>query len=318
MTATDTPISISVNFDSINEATGFPEGFRDPSFFVGFDRFAELVSKHGLNACLYVVGRDLENPEVRARLRDWTEAGFEVGSHSLSHPPNLGCLPLSALRHEVGEAHKRIGDALGTPPTGFIAPAWSSSRRMLDVLLEFGYRYDTSIFPSAAIVPVMMKVAFNHLRNASRLRRIINRADWLYWTHLPRTPFVAGRGWSRARSEDLESGRALVELPLPSRNRLSIPHWHTKGFLFGWDSHYSELERLLTEHPFFYYLVHPADFMASEDLPAGLRHSLERFQVPVSEKLARLDGAFARMAASGRPATTMQGLADAAISPLGL
>lgn len=316
MTASATPISVSVNFDSMNEALGFPEGFRDPSFFVGFDRFADLIAKHGLKATLYVLGRDLEHPDVRARLREWTAAGFEVGSHSLSHPANLGRLPAAALRREIGEAHARIGEALGTAPTGFIAPSWSASARMLDMLLEFGYRHDTSVFPSAALFPVMLKVAVNHLRDGARLRRIVNRADWMYWTHLPRTPFAAGPGWRRAAPEDVAAGRALVELPLPGRDRLRIPHWHTKGFLLGWDGHYGELARLLSDHPFFYYLIHPADFVSSDDLPGGVSHSLERVEVPIAEKLARLDEAFALMAASKRPAATMQGLADSAIPTL--
>ena len=95
--ANDTPISISLNFDSLNEAARFPKGFIDPSFFKGFDRISDLLAKRNLKATILIIGRDLVNPEIRDRVADWGKAGFEIGNHSYSHHCNLGALPPKIL-----------------------------------------------------------------------------------------------------------------------------------------------------------------------------------------------------------------------------
>ena len=42
------PISISLNFDSINESLGFPNNFYDPSYFAGVDRVIKILNKYNI------------------------------------------------------------------------------------------------------------------------------------------------------------------------------------------------------------------------------------------------------------------------------
>lgn len=303
-----TPIALNVNFDSLSEAFGFPAGFRDPSFFEGFDRLAELAGELGAPLTLYVVARDLEHPEVFARVREWAQAGHEVGSHSYSHPGNLGAMPPQEMRDEVGRAHDLIAECIGAPPKGFIAPSWSTSPALLRLLRELGYRYDSSLFPSLALYPVMAKVALNHWRAPERFRRIVRRGDWTLPLSRPLRPFLSGPAYRPAEAED---GEPIVVLPMPSRTRLSFPLWHTVGFLFGWRWFHEALERYAREVPYFYYLMHPADFTGAEDVDSRHRHALERFEVPLPEKLARLRESLQILKASGRPFRRMHELADA-------
>ncbi len=297
-----TPISISVNFDSLNEAFGFPKGFTDPSFFRGFDRVVELLAKRGLTATFFVIGRDLEDPETRDRVRAWHRAGFEIGNHSYSHPMNLGALQRDDIAFEVERSHALIAETTGDAPEGFIAPSWSNSRALVEVLMRLGYTYDTSHFPSAMLLPLSCRVALNHRRDKDRWYRAIHRKDWLAWATKPRLPFrVPGQ-------HDREND--LIVFPLPSRGRFTIPNWHTKGFFLGWDRHYRELEKLAATHPYLYYLIHPGDFVGAEDLEGSpYAHSLERMSLPLKEKLARLDEAFSVLAAAGREARSMAGMA---------
>lgn len=302
-----TPIGVSVNFDSMGEALGFPKGFKDPSYFSGYDRIVELAARENMPLTFYLIGRDLENPEVHARVKDWASAGHEIGSHSYSHHMNLGALPVAQIEEELNKAHSIIGEATGSAPEGFIAPAWASSRRVIAHLISLGYTYDTSLFPSAALWAMCAKIAWNHRSDPGRRRRAINRRDWFDWLSKPRTAFLTD---SQYRPQTvLADVDRLVVLPLPSRNRLSIPVWHTKGFMFGWEQHAADLQQLLTTFPYFYYVIHPADVLDADDLPSGHAHALERMNVPVSEKLARLGEVFSQLAHSRREMLAVRGLA---------
>ena len=106
-----------------------------------------------------------------------------------------------------------------------------------------------------------------------------------------------------------KSSRSLLVLPLPTVSRFAPAIWHTVGFIFGWDRLRAGLDRLLQDHPGFYYLIHPADFLGPNDLDTRYNHNLARMGVPLDEKLARLSEMFSIIAASGRPRTSMAGLA---------
>ena len=308
--ANETPISISLNFDSLNEAARFPKGFIDPSFFKGFDRVSDLLAKRNLKATIFIIGRDLTNPEIRDRVADWGKAGFEIGNHSYSHHCNFGALPPKVLIEEITLSHNLIAEATGKEPKGFIAPAWANSQFMIKQLVNLEYVYDTSLFPSAALFPMVLKIALNHLNYPERFWRILNRRDWLQWMIKPIHPFLTNSEYKVIDKRKLNMKGELVVLPLPTRSRFSIPHWHTKGFIFGWESHYKELNSLLETYNYMYYLIHPADFMSVDDLPLGYAHNLERFQVPVEEKIARLDEAFRLLEKSGRTSKTMIDLSN--------
>ena len=79
------PIAIDINFDSLNENLGFPSAFKDPSFFEVFDNFLYFSDKYNFKYSIYIIGKDLENPELKARVKDWSQAGHEIGNHI--YPP---------------------------------------------------------------------------------------------------------------------------------------------------------------------------------------------------------------------------------------
>jgi peptidoglycan/xylan/chitin deacetylase (PgdA/CDA1 family) len=302
----NTPIAIDINFDSFNAALGFPPGFRDPSFFEVFGRFLRFSDRYGFKYSIYVVGRDLENPDNFARVREWAAMGHEIGNHSYSHPTNLGALPLDRLRAEVGRSHDLIAEATGQEPRGFIAPGWSASARLLSVLIDLGYLYDTSIFPSLLIYPSMLKVAANHLHDPAKLRQTVHRRDYLYPFYKPLRPFLSDDRY-RARA-DRQEGRIVV-LPLPALARYRVALWHTLTFVFGVRYVKRQLALMLERLDYFYYLIHPADLSEAADLPPAARHGNERMGVNLAEKMRVMDEMFEVLAASGRPIVTMEEIA---------
>ena len=71
-----TPIAININFDSMSEAYGFPKNICDPTYFKIFDRFLDYSNKYNFKYTIYIIEKDLENPELFSRVKDWNSMGY--------------------------------------------------------------------------------------------------------------------------------------------------------------------------------------------------------------------------------------------------
>jgi len=108
----------------------------------------DLLDQHQAKATFFVVGEVAEqNPEL---IRSIFQRGHEIGCHGYSHTL-LWQLDESLFREELKRFHSVVGGILGdVRMKGFRAPCFSLDNRTkwaLKVLLEFGYQYDSSIFP---------------------------------------------------------------------------------------------------------------------------------------------------------------------------
>ena len=303
-----TPIAININFDSLNQAYGFPEGFRDPSFFEGMDRFLEIANRYKTPLTIFVIGRDLKNQEIYSRVRDWSNAGHEIGNHSWSHPVNLGRLSPEEIKDEILKTHEIITQCTGKEPTGFIAPAWSTSKDLVNALIDLDYLYDTSVFPSILLYPAMIMNAFHFLKQPNEVKKILCRADWLRPIFSPTRPFLAGRKFQILESEEKEE--SILILPLPTINRVLPCIWHSVGFMLGWKLIQNQLKKLLKDHNGFYYLLHPADFLGPADENNRHQHALYRMKIPLEKKIKCIEIIFDQLAQSGRAFSTMHELAS--------
>ncbi len=110
-------------------------------------RVLELFSRHGVRATFFLVGWTAErNPEL---VREILSAGHEIGCHSHLHRA-IWTLRPDDFRADLKQAMAAIEDAAGKKVVGFRAPTFSIVKRTLwalDILLEEGLRYDSSIFP---------------------------------------------------------------------------------------------------------------------------------------------------------------------------
>jgi polysaccharide deacetylase family protein (PEP-CTERM system associated) len=111
------------------------------------DRLLPVLDDCGVKGTFFVQGRVAETfPGLIASL---VEQGHEVQAHGYSHRP-LYSMDRRALRNEVERAKKTVEDASGAPVTAFRAQDFSILARnlwALEVLVEAGYRVDSSIFP---------------------------------------------------------------------------------------------------------------------------------------------------------------------------
>jgi polysaccharide deacetylase family protein (PEP-CTERM system associated) len=107
----------------------------------------ETLAAHDVRATFFMLGRSAEhNP---ALVRDIHRAGHEVASHGWSHR-RLHLLTSETFREEVRRSKAFLEDLTGAAVVGFRAPTFSLDERTawaIDVLVEEGFRYDSSIYP---------------------------------------------------------------------------------------------------------------------------------------------------------------------------
>jgi polysaccharide deacetylase family protein (PEP-CTERM system associated) len=82
-------------------------------------------------------------------VREIADQGHEIASHGYAHRLVYDQSP-AAFREDVRRAKRLLEDVTGMRIDGFRAPSYSITPRSLwaiDVLIDEGYRYDSSIFP---------------------------------------------------------------------------------------------------------------------------------------------------------------------------
>jgi polysaccharide deacetylase family protein (PEP-CTERM system associated) len=108
---------------------------------------ADLLEEAGARATMFVLGCVAERqPELVKRL---AAAGHEIASHGWAHRRVTSKTP-EEFRLAVRRTREVLEDLTGQPVFGYRAPSFSivpSHEWALDVLLEEGYRYDSSLFP---------------------------------------------------------------------------------------------------------------------------------------------------------------------------
>ncbi|MEQ9460762.1 MAG: DUF3473 domain-containing protein [Phycisphaeraceae bacterium] len=83
-------------------------------------------------------------------VREVAAAGHEIACHGDQHD-HLSRLDAARMRADVERARKTLEDLVGEAVVGYRAPTWSVTRRTgwaVDVLLEAGFVYDASVFPT--------------------------------------------------------------------------------------------------------------------------------------------------------------------------
>jgi polysaccharide deacetylase family protein (PEP-CTERM system associated) len=110
-------------------------------------RLLDLLAQHGSSGTFFTVGWLAEREP--ALMKAIVAAGHEVASHTWDHVRITHQTP-AAFRESVRRSKRVIEDLTGASVIGFRAPSFSIVRGTewaLDVLLEEGYRYDSSLFP---------------------------------------------------------------------------------------------------------------------------------------------------------------------------
>jgi polysaccharide deacetylase family protein (PEP-CTERM system associated) len=107
----------------------------------------EILARHKARATFFVLGWVAERqPEL---IRAIAAAGHEIASHGWDHVRVTHQTP-AQFRDSVRRTKSLLEAITGVPVLGFRAPSFSivaGREWALDVLIEEGYRYDSSLFP---------------------------------------------------------------------------------------------------------------------------------------------------------------------------
>ena len=182
MTVNETkPINaISVDVEDWLQSTIDPELPLTDRFRRSTAAVLEAFAARNVRGTFFVLGLAAEKaPEI---VREIQQAGHEIQSHGYGHRLVYDQTP-EEFRADLDRSKKLLEDMTGQRITGYRAPAFTITMDnlwALDVLVEAGYEYDSSVFPL-------------------RMRRY-GIADAPAWPHKLRTP----------------AGYELLELPVAS------------------------------------------------------------------------------------------------------
>jgi peptidoglycan/xylan/chitin deacetylase (PgdA/CDA1 family) len=143
-----TTICLSFDFDAISlwlyrhDRPASPSAISRGEFGrIGAERLLDLLERRGIPATWFIPGHTIETyPATAERIA----ASHEVGHHGYlhEHPARLSRDDERAVLHRGMDL---IRGLTGAPPAGYRSPAWDLSPHSVDLLLEAGFRYDSSL-----------------------------------------------------------------------------------------------------------------------------------------------------------------------------
>lgn len=158
---------------------------------VAAPRVLALLKKHGIQATWFVPGHTIDTfPD---RVREVVDAGHEIAHHGYCHesPARLSD-DSERLVMEMGiECIQRV---TGKAPEGYRAPAGDSSPRTMPLLVEHGFRYDSSL-SATDFVPYWPRVGddadnrsayrFGNEADVVEIPTQWTMEDWTYYEYAP-------------------------------------------------------------------------------------------------------------------------------------
>jgi len=138
-----------LTFDQDNASSVISRGMTTPTMIsrgdfgvVATDRILALLAKDGIPSTWFVPGHTIETyPNSVARV---VAGGHEIGHHGWTHR-----IPASLSRDEEAEEFRRGNEAIvrltGRKARGYRSPAWDLSPHSIELMLEEGFLYDSSL-----------------------------------------------------------------------------------------------------------------------------------------------------------------------------
>lgn len=119
----------------------------DPIFESGMENLLTFLDQVNIKATLFLIASSIKDPHKLELVSEAVNRGHEIASHSLTHP-NFGQIDREIKRVEIAESRELIEAKLGVRVQGFRTPDYNVDRDCLELLDEYGYRYDSSAYPT--------------------------------------------------------------------------------------------------------------------------------------------------------------------------
>ncbi|MFN0148062.1 MAG: polysaccharide deacetylase family protein [Dehalococcoidia bacterium] len=141
-------VCLTFDFDAISVKLG-ARGTASPSEIsrgefgaVGAPRLLALLKRHEIRTTWFIPGHTIETYPETARAV--AAAGHEVGHHNYCHENPRGLSP-DEERRILERGISCIEKLTGARPRGYRSPAWDHSPQTVELLVELGFAYDSSL-----------------------------------------------------------------------------------------------------------------------------------------------------------------------------
>lgn len=235
----------------------------EPRVRIATEKVLSLLAECQTKATFFIVGWVArKHPGI---VRTIHQQGHEIGCHGYAHQRITEQTP-DTFREDLRLAKRILEDITGQAVTGYRAPTFSITERTLwalDILIEEGFRYDSSVFPirhdrygipSAERFPNVIQAAQGRILEfpMSTLRLMgvnLPFAGGGYMRLLPLSLVC----WAIDRTNRLDQPVILYVHPWefdPDQPRIDVPFTTRLRHYYGISAMSAKLERLLSRYDF--------------------------------------------------------------------
>ncbi|MGD9711160.1 MAG: polysaccharide deacetylase [Thermomicrobiales bacterium] len=141
-------VCLSFDFDAISIWVG-PHQATSPSLIsrgefgaVAVGRILQLLERFGVEATFFIPGHTAETyPDLTRAI---AASGHEIGHHGYLHE-RPGDLSPDQERAVLVRGLNALESVTGARPTGYRSPSWDNTPHTIDILIEHGFRYESSL-----------------------------------------------------------------------------------------------------------------------------------------------------------------------------
>ncbi|RLG35513.1 MAG: polysaccharide deacetylase family protein [Candidatus Alkanophagales archaeon] len=132
-------------------------------------RLLEILERHDTKATFFVLGWIADR--VPQLVKEIHRAGHEIASHGYEHEL-IYKQPPEVFREDIHRSKSLLEDLTGEAVLGYRAPSFSITEYAIDILMEEGFRYDSSLFPSVYHdrYGKILSISQNEAKSVVRLR----------------------------------------------------------------------------------------------------------------------------------------------------
>jgi hypothetical protein len=263
---------LSIDVDSVTshlEGYGFERPPDDGTAYrLAIPRALDALSRGNARATFFLIAEEAKrHPDSVAEI---VRRGHEVASHSMTHRLPFSHMSEERLASEIGESKALLEVLSGERVQGFRAPSWDLSADIFGALVESGYRYDASTYPSLLLPLLRLSIAKRSVGGRTRTESSI-------WEGVfgPTRPHLRRH-----------NGGALAEIPICTAPYTRFPYYHTLRFLLPAPAFAALGALARTRRGPITYQFHAVDFLAVD--PDGLDPRIGRhpgMRLPLERKL---------------------------------
>lgn len=131
-------------------------------------KLLNILNKYDTKATFFILGWIAE--KIPNLVSEISKRGHEIASHGYGHDL-INNLTENEFREDIKRSKKILENIVGEKVIGYRAPTFSINDRAINILLEEGFKYDSSFFPSS-MHDRYGKINSIEIESGSRIKKI--------------------------------------------------------------------------------------------------------------------------------------------------